>query len=135
MPAQTPICQGIQSSPQTKLDEVLTWSSIESASRTVWIVYACGHYCWCMRYLSRCAVLEVIFCYADITVLCKCALSGGLPAFVAQPLDPSFTSLYYGLSQQKVPAGNDGHTKCAYTRTTYLYDYGMSVLHFHAYSK
>ena len=46
-----------------------------------------------------------------------------------------FASLYYGLLQQKVPAGFNGHTKCAYTRTTYehLYDYGvtcMSVLDF-----
>ena len=51
---------------------------------------------------------------------------------------PPFCKLALWVVATKGAVGYNGHTKRAYTRTTYLYDYGvtcMSVLHFHAYSK
>ena len=60
----------------------------------------------------------------------QCSIS-----YLFTPPHQPFASSYYGLLQQKMPAGYNEHTKCAYTRTIYLYDYGvtcMSVLYFHA---
>ena len=34
-------------------------------------MYACGHYCWCIQYLSKCAVLKVVFL---LRLLSKCTL-------------------------------------------------------------
>ena len=65
----------------------------------------------------------------------QCSISPPPPPPPPPPHHQPFASSYYGLLQQKMPAGYNEHTKCAYTRTTYLYDYGvtcMSVLYFHA---
>ena len=56
--------------------------------------------------------------------------------FTPPPPQP-FASSYYGLLQQKMPAGYNEHTKCQNVLTPgpHLYDYGvtcMSVLYFHA---
>ena len=51
---------------------------------------------------------------------------------------PTFCKFALWVVATKGAVGYNGHTKCAYTRATYFYDYGvtcMSVLHLYAYSK
>ena len=80
-----------------------------------------------MMYVIKCitSILQEQECVAQISVehvYHNCSL-------------PHFASSLWVVAKKDAAVYN-GHTKCAYTRTTYFYDYGvacMSVLYLYAY--